>query len=67
MPAIDDGLDEVHDRVDKAPAKIAPQSRGEHRVDLLAPGGGHGYRAHEGERHEQAEEHFGYPILGSQH
>ena len=66
MPAIGDGLNEVHDRVDEAPAKIAPQSGGEHRVDFLAPGRCHGYRADEGERHEQAKEHFGNPIHGAE-
>ena len=66
MRASGGGVNEVHDRVDQAPAKIAPQSGGEHRVDFLAPGGCHGYRTDEGERHEQAEKHFGCPIHGAE-
>ncbi len=65
--AIRDGANQVHDRVDEAPGKVAAQGSGEHCSDLLAPGFRYGHGADERERHEQTKEEFRYPVHGTEH
>jgi anti-sigma-K factor RskA len=46
----------------KPPGEVAAEGRDEHLAQLFAPGFGDRHRADEGERHEQAEEHFRNPV-----
>ena len=65
--AIGDSANQVHDRVDQAPGKVAAQGSNEHLPDLFAAGLRHRDGSDESERHEQTEEHFRYPVHGTEH